>query len=649
MGIIQVLEDRVANQIAAGEVIERPSSAVKELIENALDAHAKNITIEIENGGVDLIKITDDGDGFYEDDLPLAIKRHATSKIVDFNDVYRLNTFGFRGEALASIAVISRLRITSGRSDIEPARVLSADADGKVSIAVATPRKGTCIEVKDLYYNVPARKKFVKSNSHESALIYDLVCKFSLGFPEINFTYLNNHEVVFSSNQLNKTPQILQYIYGEIEEHEIIHFKNNEFYQKQAVEGWFFPPSITRKNRNHMVYFVNGRLIESKELNQIIDEAVDTLVPKGRFCICLLKLQLPAFNIDVNVHPSKKIIKFKNIDDWKETLIQLIKEELWLAKLNVPYKLNSDSEAFSLKQQEAVQPVTPQTIDFSFQKTEPGGETEAPIKANSTMPSFDSELHDTAKEYALPRKHEYTREPAETIAESFNDSYTACEKRNSANDIAVNSPAKMASTTSLSQKQLLDLEYIGQLNNTFILAQDTNNLYIIDQHTLHERILYEKYMNEYNNRHIVQQPLLHSIPIHITPLQEDTLIKNILVLRQLGFTLKTNGPLKYEIETVPSLLSTSTDSFADLLLDLLDDLDNKNSLNGLAEVNEERIITAACKAAVKAHYILSESEVRYLLKELSTLDNAHTCPHGRPIIMNISMNDIYLFFKRGSY
>lgn len=649
MGIIQVLEDRVANQIAAGEVIERPSSAVKELIENALDAHAKNITIEIENGGVDLIKITDDGDGFYEDDLPLAIKRHATSKIVDFNDVYRLNTFGFRGEALASIAVISRLRITSGRSDIEPARVLSADADGKVSLAVATPRKGTCIEVKDLYYNVPARKKFVKSNSHESALIYDLVCKFSLGFPEINFTYLNNHEVVFSSNQLNKTPQILQYIYGEIEEHEIIHFKNNEFYQKQAVEGWFFPPTITRKNRNHMVYFVNGRLIESKELNQIIDEAVDTLVPKGRFCICVLKLQLPAFNIDVNVHPSKKIIKFKNIDDWKETLIQLIKEELWLAKLNVPYKLNSDSEAFSLKQQEAVQPVTPQTIDFSFQKTEPGGETEAPIKANSTMHSFDSELHDTAKEYALPRKHEYIHEPSETIAESFNDSYTACEERISANDIAVNSPVTMASTTSLSQKQLLDLEYIGQLNNTFILAQDTSNLYIIDQHTLHERILYEKYMNEYNNRHIVQQPLLHSIPIHITPLQEDTLIKNILVLRQLGFTLKTNGPLKYEIETVPSLLSTSTDSFADLLLDLLDDLDNKNSLNGLAEVNEERIITAACKAAVKAHYILSESEVRYLLKELSTLDNAHTCPHGRPIIMNISMNDIYLFFKRGSY
>ena len=167
MGIIHVLDARVANQIAAGEVIERPSSAVKELVENALDAHSSNITVEIENGGVDLIKVTDDGEGFYKDDLPLAIERHATSKITDFNDVYRLNTFGFRGEALASIAVISRLKITSGKSNSEPAYVFSSDAGGMKDLTVAAPRRGTCIEVKDLYYNVPARKKFVKSNSHE--------------------------------------------------------------------------------------------------------------------------------------------------------------------------------------------------------------------------------------------------------------------------------------------------------------------------------------------------------------------------------------------------------------------------------------------------------------------------------------------------
>ena len=653
MGIIQVLEDRVANQIAAGEVIERPSSAVKELIENALDANAKNITIEIENGGVDLIKITDDGDGFYEDDLPLAIKRHATSKIVDFNDVYRLNTFGFRGEALASIAVISRLRITSGRADDTPSKVLTADANGSVDITVAAPRKGTCIEVKDLYYNVPARKKFVKSNSHESALIYDLVCKFALGFPEISFTYLNNHEVIFSSNQLTQTTQILQYIYGDIDENDIIHFQNDAFYQKQTIEGWFFPPTVTRKNRNHMVYFVNNRLIESKELNQIIDEAVDTLIPKGRFCICVLKLQLPAFNIDVNVHPSKKIIKFKNIDDWKNDLIQLIKEELWLSKLNVPYEVKPDTEPLTLKQQTVTTPVIPQTLDFSSSVTEASAaasqELSLPL-CRHTIEEVDNTAH-----HEVPSFQEHL-EVSSVVAETPSD-YTAMSQspaqslnpnlETMTNEETPASAEKAA--TALSQKALLELDYIGQLNKTFILAQDTDNLYIIDQHTLHERILYEKYMKEYNTRHIVQQPLLHPVSLNVTPLQEDTLIKNSLVLRQLGFTLKTKGPLSYEIETVPSILSGNTDSFADLLLDLLDDLHGKDTLRGLADINEERIITAACKAAVKAHYQLTESEVRYLLKELSTLDNAHTCPHGRPIIMNISMNDIYLFFKRGSY
>lgn len=653
MGIIQVLEDRVANQIAAGEVIERPSSAVKELIENALDANAKNITIEIENGGVDLIKITDDGDGFYEDDLPLAIKRHATSKIVDFNDVYRLNTFGFRGEALASIAVISRLRITSGRADDTPSKVLTADANGSVDITVAAPRKGTCIEVKDLYYNVPARKKFVKSNSHESALIYDLVCKFALGFPEISFTYLNNHEVIFSSNQLTQTTQILQYIYGDIDENDIIHFQNDAFYQKQTIEGWFFPPTVTRKNRNHMVYFVNNRLIESKELNQIIDEAVDTLIPKGRFCICVLKLQLPAFNIDVNVHPSKKIIKFKNIDDWKNDLIQLIKEELWLSKLNVPYEVKPDTEPLTLKQQTVTTPVIPQTLDFSSSVTE--ASTAASQELSLPLCRHTIEEVDNTAHHEVPSFQEHL-EVSSVVAETPSD-YTAMSQspaqslnpnlETMTNEETPASAEKAA--TALSQKALLELDYIGQLNKTFILAQDTDNLYIIDQHTLHERILYEKYMKEYNTRHIVQQPLLHPVSLNVTPLQEDTLIKNILVLRQLGFTLKTKGPLSYEIETVPSILSGNTDSFADLLLDLLDDLHGKDTLRGLADINEERIITAACKAAVKAHYQLTESEVRYLLKELSTLDNAHTCPHGRPIIMNISMNDIYLFFKRGSY
>lgn len=654
MGIIHVLDARVSNQIAAGEVIERPSSAVKELIENALDAHAENVSIEIAGGGVDLIKVTDDGDGFYKDDLPLAIERHATSKIENFNDVYHLDTFGFRGEALASIAVISRLRITSGRSDDVPASVMSSEASGEVSFTVAAPRKGTCIEVRDLYYNVPARKKFVRSNSHESALIYDLVCKFALGFPTVNFTYQNDGEVVFSSNQLTSVGQILNYIYGEVTEGEIIHFKDEAFFQQQSVEGWFFPPTVTRKNRNHMTYFVNGRLIESKELDQVIEEAVYTLVPKGRFLVCVLKLELPAFNIDVNIHPSKKVIKFKNIDEWKASLISLIKEELWLSRLNVPYPVQETSSASFELQQQVHDPVEPQRLDFSagsgsdqqlsgWKADEPA--IDHPIKSEWQPADVDgverSEIAESETGYGQTKMQTSSDQgqPLHPSVSDNMDAKIAVEKK----DMLLGS-----AQTALTQQDLTDLEYIGQLNQTFILAQDRDNLYIIDQHTLHERILYEKFMAEYDRQHITKQPLLHPVRISVSPLQEEALVRHIMTLDRLGFLVEKKGPLQYDLRTVPVLLSQN-DDLAVLFLDMLDDLDGKDGFRGLSEINEERIIMASCKAAVKAHYKLTESEVRYLFSELSTLKNAHTCPHGRPIIMNISMNALYLFFKRGSF
>lgn len=645
MGIIHVLDTRVANQIAAGEVIERPSSAVKELVENALDAHASNITIEIESGGVDLIKVTDDGDGFYKDDLPLAIERHATSKIVDFNDVYRLDTFGFRGEALASIAVISRLRITSGRSHTEPANVFSSDADGIQNLSVAAPRQGTCIEVRDLYYNVPARKKFVKSNSHESALIYDLVCKFALGFPNVNFTYLNGGEVVFSSNQLDSVEDILHYIYGKPSEGEIIHFCADAFFQKQSVEAWFFPTSITRKNRNHMTYFVNDRLIESKELDQIIDEAVYTLLPKGRFPICVLKLKLPTFNIDVNIHPSKKIIKFKNLEEWKPLLVNLLKEELWLSRLSVPMTIHPTENSFTLQQETIQHAVTPQKIDFS-----------KPLEMSISS-------RELAQEHALSTESQKNRieTPSSSVAEPtlpYNDEETQSgfpafpaeefsvpEIRE---ELSLESKKSIEDEKVLKQSNLLDLEYIGQLNQTFILAQDRDNLYIIDQHTLHERILYEQFMRAFDQKKIVKQPLLHPVDIRISPLQESALVQHIFTLNDLGFTIENKGGLNYKLVTVPVFLSTH-DDIEELFTDLLDDLQKDETLNGLAQVDEERIIMASCKAAVKAHYKLDESEVQYLFDALSKLDNPHTCPHGRPIIMNISMNELYLFFKRGSF
>lgn len=636
MGIIHILDARVANQIAAGEVIERPLSAVKELVENALDAHATNITVEIDGGGVDLIKVTDDGDGFYKDDLPLAIERHATSKISDFNDVYRLDTFGFRGEALASIAVISRLRITSGQSETEPAHVFTSDADGNTALSVAAPRKGTCIEVRDLYYNVPARKKFVRSNSHESALIYDLICKFALGFPAVSFTYLSGGEVVFSSNQLDSVEDLLHYIYGETESGKIIHIKDDGFYQKQRVEAWFFPPSVTRKNRNHMTYFVNGRLIESRELDQIIDEAVYTLVPKGRFLICVLKLELPAFNVDVNIHPSKKVIKFKNLEEWRSTLVTLLKEELWLSRLSVPFPVNAPEEPFALKQQKVEAPVKPQTLDFSASQKPQSTPQILRRETPRVIEAPESAIAESSAPYEAPLREKAAAPAHEAHAAEAATAAHAIENEAAPQDSA------------LTQSTLAELEYIGQLNQTFILAQDRDNLYIIDQHTLHERILYERFMKNAAAKDVARQPLLHPVGVKVSPLQEAALVQNIFTLDALGFTVESKGPLYYELKSVPALLSQESD-LALLFCDMLDDLQNTKTHRGLAEIDEEHIIMAACKGAVKAHYKLGEPEVRYLLGELAKLDNPHTCPHGRPIIMNISMNELYLFFKRGSF
>lgn len=636
MGIIHILDARVANQIAAGEVIERPLSAVKELVENALDAHATNITVEIDGGGVDLIKVTDDGDGFYKDDLPLAIERHATSKISDFNDVYRLDTFGFRGEALASIAVISRLRITSGQSETEPAHVFTSDADGNTALSVAAPRKGTCIEVRDLYYNVPARKKFVRSNSHESALIYDLICKFALGFPAVSFTYLSGGEVVFSSNQLDSVEDLLHYIYGETESGKIIHIKDDGFYQKQRVEAWFFPPSVTRKNRNHMTYFVNGRLIESRELDQIIDEAVYTLVPKGRFLICVLKLELPAFNVDVNIHPSKKVIKFKNLEEWRSTLVTLLKEELWLSRLSVPFPVNAPEEPFALKQQKVEAPVKPQTLDFSASQKPQSTPQILRRETPRVIEAPESAIAESSAPYEAPLREKAAAPAHEAHAAEAATAAHAIENEAAPQDSA------------LTQSTLAELEYIGQLNQTFILAQDRDNLYIIDQHTLHERILYERFMKNAAAKDVARQPLLHPVGVKVSPLQEAALVQNIFTLDTLGFTVESKGPLYYELKSVPALLSQESD-LALLFCDMLDDLQNTKTHRGLAEIDEEHIIMAACKGAVKAHYKLGEPEVRYLLGELAELDNPHTCPHGRPIIMNISMNELYLFFKRGSF
>ena len=331
------------------------------------------------------------------------------------------------------------------------------------------------------------------------------------------------------------------------------------------------------------------------------------------------------------------MIKFKNLEEWRSTLVTLLKEELWLSRLAVPFPVNAPEEPFALKQQKVEAPVKPQTLDFSApQKPQSPPqilrrETPRVIEAPESAVAESPALYEASplREKAAAPAHE------ERAAEEAPASY-AVENEATSQDSA------------LTQSTLAELEYIGQLNQTFILAQDRDNLYIIDQHTLHERILYERFMKNAAAKDVARQPLLHPVGVKVSPLEEAALVQNIFTLDTLGFTVESKGPLYYELKSVPALLSQESD-LALLFCDMLDDLQNTKTHRGLAEIDEEHIIMAACKGAVKAHYKLGEPEVRYLLGELAKLDNPHTCPHGRPIIMNISMNELYLFFKRGSF
>lgn len=646
MGIIHLLDRRVSDQIAAGEVVERPASAVKELVENAMDAHAHNIAIDIENGGLDLIRVSDDGDGFYKDDLLLATKRHATSKIVQFNDIYELSTFGFRGEALASVAVISRMTIISGRNTSDPANVLQSVCGESNTLSLDAPRKGTIIEVRDLYFNVPARKKFVKSNSRENTLILDVITKFAIGSPEINFRLTIDGETRFSSNQLNTTEDVLIYAYGPSNDG-IIHQEHKNFYQQMSVSIWFYPPAITHKNKNQMIYFVNDRLVESSELDRIISEAIYTLIPKGRFPICVIKLEISSFHVDVNVHPAKRFVSFNNIDEWKMPLITLLKEDLWLSRLNNSFSV-IDSPEISAVPAETI----PERSGTYFEQ-----QPSAAIQRMSFVHELQDEIYgdglsSQTTAHIMPSAAEGVEGGLAKYPEMAQNGYkmeVPSLDEQDANDIPIHETSKTElHKDGLRVNDLNDLTYIGQLNNSFLLAQDHDNLYIIDQHALHERILYERFMDKFDSHKIAVQTLLLPLEIHLTTLQEEQLVEHVVAFSQLGFTVERLGEGYYRLLSIPLLLSSHVE-VCNLLKDILDDLSESRSDVSLAIINEEAIIMASCKAAVKAHYPLTQAEVASLFRQMSVLKNPHTCPHGRPIVMNISMNEIYLFFQRGSY
>ena len=686
MGLIKLLETHIADKIAAGEVIERPLSVVKELLENSLDAGADTIEIEIREGGISLIRVKDNGKGMDADDLRLAFERHATSKISEFQDLFKLNTFGFRGEALPSIATVAQVEMISCTDDDTVGHKICIDGGVIKSFEETASTSGTVIEVQNLFYNIPARRKFLKSGSYEAGLIGDLISKYAMGHPNVRFRYVSNGQLQLDTAGLSTVEQRMTYIYGNNLKSLIVTVPNYELSPGRYIKAWLVREDITRNNRAQEVFFVNGRLIKSAALSQTLEESYYTLIPKARFPIAILDLTIPGSELDVNIHPAKTEIKINGYEQLKPKIVDVLKDALWEASITknafLPETVAPDAhrQAAEQKNEMKIQP----EIKKSANKSDNKYTNTVKATSDSTQKAEEREAksYPTVKEQIRSNLADVVAQPEKLYqikAEQVSTAHTENKKTVSQDKLFENTDKNAVHThieknsveatekqkeniatetvknnTVIKQKEesnnsdfIKQLTVIGQLNHAFILAQNAEGLYIIDQHTCHERILYEKFMREEAEKAQLSQPLLIPVTVTLSAHQDAVLMEHIFTLRDLGFVIEHFGDRSYLLRSLPLGLHDLPDADR-FFMDLLHDLETQKNITP-AWIKEKLLITASCKGAVKANWPLTDIEMKTLLYDLSQVENAHTCPHGRPIIYKITMQELYKIFKRGTY
>ena len=595
--IIQQLDASTANKIAAGEVIDRPSSIVKECIENSIDAHATAITIYSVNGGIDSIQITDNGNGIYKDDLVKAPLRHYTSKIQKIDDIYGIQSFGFRGEALSAICHAAKVSIESKVVDQSAHKVFIQN--GKVSeIEPASHVQGTTITITDLFDDLPVRKKFLKRPSTEFLHIYDCVSHFALVFPNIDFRLFHNDSEELNTCGICNTNQLIPLFYGKQLRASLIHFSESS--PEMTISGYMTPPTITFSNRSKQICSVNQRIIKNGLILKAIERAFFDYIPARRFPLIVLSIQIHSADLDVNIHPQKLDIKFPEMGHLFTEIQHVLKSKLSVNTSDFnPTLLNPSSSAHSDTQTGSHhEGPTPSLASESFRQT--------PL----SVPPFQSNLSSSPKAVVSSKINEPPIFPPNPVLIAANHSH---------------------------------LEFMQILNTYIILKSDTGCL-IIDQHAAHERILYERFKSVALNDSD-SQPLLIASSIQVDPKLMDVFQRNKEALLELCFDIEEFGTDSLRIRAVPILLTgVHVDS---LVLELLNDLlDTESVPSNLSQSYKEILQMKACKAAIKAGKVLSVDEIKHLCTELIESPNNFTCPHGRPLFINFNQSSLESLFLR---
>lgn len=643
MGKIKELETSLANKIAAGEVVERPSSVVKELLENAIDAQATEINIEVEQSGVSSIRVVDNGTGIAQEDLGLVFHRHATSKIVADNDLFHIRTLGFRGEALASISSVAKVTLKTC-TDNENGHEIYAE-DGKIiHQKPAKAKKGTDIQVDSLFYNTPARLKYIKSLYTELGKITDIVNRMAMSHPEIRISLVSDGKKLLSTNGSGRTNEVMAEIYGMKVAKDLVHISGDT--SDYHLEGFVAKPEHSRSNKHYISIFINGRYIKNFVLNKAILEGYHTLLTIGRFPICYINIQMDPILVDVNVHPTKLEVRLSKEDQLYDLIVTKIREA-FKDKILIPQNdLNH-----APKKNKVLETFEQQKINFEKQQSQIG-ETSAPYVHDQKDKNHDVESHKNNLDSTSSTNNEST-EISNELHNHIDDSYLQSQKevlfdmeQNTSNEYEILNQQSNDIKGTVSQtphRRVPYMEIVGQVHGTYIIAQNENGMFMIDQHAAQERIKYEYFREKIGEVTNEVQNLLIPLTFHFSKDEQMIIDQYKDELDKVGVHLEHFGGHDYIVNSYPVWFPK--EEAEEIIKDMIE-LVLKHKSVDVKKIREDAAIMMSCKKSIKANHYLKNNEMADLIDQLREAEDPFTCPHGRPIIINFSNYELEKLFKR---
>ena len=659
---IQVLDQITIDKIAAGEVIERPASIVKELVENSIDAKAASVTVEIQDGGISLIRVTDNGSGIEREDIRNAFLRHSTSKIRKVEDLAHIASLGFRGEALSSISAVTRTElITKTKEDTFGTRYV-IEGGVEQSLEDAGAPDGTTFLVRQLFYNVPARRKFLKTPMTEAGHVQDLLMRLALSHPEVAFTFINNGQTKMRTSGNGKLKDVIYSIYGREAAANLIELDYSM--DGLVMKGYLGKPVITRGNRNFENYFVNGRYVKNAMLSKAIEDAYKDFLILHKFPFVVIHFQVDGEKIDVNVHPTKMEMRFQRQQDVYNIVYEgvhrtLLEPEL-IPQVEAPApKVISQPKSespFLLKPKTAPRPMEKKPEE----KEEPHDEAYFMKKMKERVLSYHqrNSSAEVAKKEQIFRPQAQAERIKDALARAKEVEKQPQKQAEEQLELIRETPVyetkpvteEKAEQLNLFEEHLLKREkkaeykLIGQVFETYWLVEFENSLYIIDQHAAHERVLYERTLKEMKNREFTAQYLSPPIILSLSMQEAQVLNENMDRFTRIGFEIEPFGGEEYAVRAIPDNLFGIAKK--ELLLEMLDDLADGISTSMTPELIDEKVASMSCKAAVKGNNRLSAQEADALIGELLLLENPYHCPHGRPTIIAMTQRELEKKFKR---